>query len=599
MALSTETPPAALGADDREQVRRRTRAVRPLWITVASCAVVIGLLERVWLLFHLPLFGDEAVVGLAARQIESGHFSAFYPGQNYGGVEPYVVAVALRVADNSPIALNAAPAVLAAVAAVLAGALVRRLSRSLALGVLAGSLIWVWPYAALWNSVREIGFRGVVLCCGLALLLCVSRVADGERDIATFLILGLAAGVGWWASPEIFYFLAPGACWLVGAGLGQGTWTRPVGPRKPKIWTRRSAITRVGVAVVGAIVGSLPWFYDNLQTGFASLRSGSISSTPGEGYGARLSVFFHEVLPIQLGFKALESGSWIGGDALGRSLYVLVLIGLAVIVVSQLLRIGSGPRGLAGASLCVGVVLFPFLYAAIPTSWFWNDGRYGVFLPPLIVLMVFSELANRRASKDAGAGLGARGRPSLGIPAGSWVSASAAWFKTSSSVVLLASGLVVGAVVLTGAGASTASSMPVTDPGAYFSGWQDPNAPIRSVISEMSAQHIHDAFGDYWTAYVLDFLAPDEVEVSPSTKDVIRFPAVFTQVAHSRRPAWLFYAPSEVAHASAVFQNPELGPGEYSEAAFVALLRSEHVSYRLVHLGVLDAVLPSRPVTLR
>jgi hypothetical protein len=564
---------------------------------VASCALVVGLLERIWILFHLPLFSDEAVVGLAARQIEGGHFSAFYPGQNYGGVEPYVVAVALRVADNSPGALNAAPAVLAALAAVLAGAIVRRLSQSLALGVLAGALVWAWPYAAVWNSVREIGFRGVVLCCGLAVLLCVARVADGERDIVTFLVMGLATGVGWWASPEIVYFLAPAAFWLLGAVMTPGPWTRPAGRRAERRWARKPVLKRVLVVALGAVVGSLPWLYDNLQTGFASLRSGSLPPTPGEGYGARLSVFFHEVLPMQLGFKALESGSWIGGDVLGRALYVVVLLGLLVTLVSQLARLRFGPRGLAKCSLGIGVVLFPFLYAAIPTSWFWNDGRYGVFFPPLVALMVFGELAHRRASRGVAQVADATVPTSPGERVESAMPAPGARMPIRASI-LVASALVVGAGVLTAAGASASSSMPVTSPSAFFDGWHDPNASIRSVISAMTSHHIREAYSDYWTAYVLDFLAPARVEVSPSTKDVIRFPALSESVARSADPAWLFDAPSRQAQAEAVFQNPELGPGEYDEAAFLSLLQSRHVSYRVVHLGVLDAVIPSRKVAL-
>ena len=78
-------------------------------------------LLRVWLLVHLPVWGDEAIVGLMAKSIDNGHFSAFYWGQHYGGLEPYVVAAALKVGGGGEPALNAAPAVLAALAAVLVG----------------------------------------------------------------------------------------------------------------------------------------------------------------------------------------------------------------------------------------------------------------------------------------------------------------------------------------------------------------------------------------------------------------------------------------------------------------------------------------------
>ena len=54
-----------------------------------------GVLLRIWLLAHLPLFGDEAAVGLMARGILAGHFDAFYWGSTYSGGEPYVVAAVL------------------------------------------------------------------------------------------------------------------------------------------------------------------------------------------------------------------------------------------------------------------------------------------------------------------------------------------------------------------------------------------------------------------------------------------------------------------------------------------------------------------------
>ena len=59
------------------------------------------------------------------RGILAGHFDAFYWGQHYGGVEPYVVAAVLGPINGGPMGLNATPAVLAAVAAVLAYAVLR------------------------------------------------------------------------------------------------------------------------------------------------------------------------------------------------------------------------------------------------------------------------------------------------------------------------------------------------------------------------------------------------------------------------------------------------------------------------------------------
>ena len=84
--------------------------------------------------------------------------------------------------------------------------------------VLGAALVWVWPYAATWNSVREIGFRGATLCCGLLVVLCALRVYLRRAGLGTRLLLGLAAGTGWWASPEIGYFAVP--AWLTARAAG-------------------------------------------------------------------------------------------------------------------------------------------------------------------------------------------------------------------------------------------------------------------------------------------------------------------------------------------------------------------------------------------
>ena len=133
-------------------------------------------------------------------------------------------------------------------------------------------------------------------------------------------------------------------------------------------------------------------------------------------------------------------------------------------------------------------------------------------------------------------------------------------------------------------------------PRAFFSGWSDPNEAARQVVRSMAAHHIRTAYGDYWTAYDLDFLAPHTVTVSPSPLDVQRSASLARSVRHGTPQAWLFFAPGSEALAGAAFSNPEPGPGGYSEGAFTAYLTAHGDAYRVVHLGILDAVLPQHPV---
>jgi hypothetical protein len=95
----------------------------------------------------------------------------------------------------------------------------------------------------------------------------------------------------------------------------------------------------------------------------------------------------------------------------------------------------------------------------------------------------------------------------------------------------------------------------------------------------------------------LDFVGDGQPLVSPSVLDVNRSTAIAAGVAASNDPAWLFFSPDETAAAAAAFSNPQPGPGPYTEASFEALLRQRGISFKVVKLGVLDAVVPSRRVT--
>jgi len=100
----------------RSSLRRVFRS--PIAV-VAVIGAAAGILERAWLLFHLPVNADQAVVGLMARDILHGNFYAFYWGQSYGGAEPYVVAALSVVLGKSMVAVSLTAAVLAAVAAAM------------------------------------------------------------------------------------------------------------------------------------------------------------------------------------------------------------------------------------------------------------------------------------------------------------------------------------------------------------------------------------------------------------------------------------------------------------------------------------------------
>jgi hypothetical protein len=325
----------------------------------------------------------------------------------------------------------------------------------------------------------------------------------------------------------------------------------------------------------GALLGSLPWWYANAHTGFASLQRSSLPANGGMSYGDRLSVFFHSALPLQLGLRAVVTGDWIGGPTVGRLLYGLMLVVITAAVVVTDRRALTGSHSLIPMSLAAGVVAYPILYAAAPGTGYWLDGRYGIYLPGLLVLFFAAVLSP----------------PPAPVPLPDGMARTRADARAASGVLVAAAVGMAGALCLTVAGAHAAG---VPASSAFFSGWQSGDGPMDQVVASMRANHIATAYGDYWTSYDLDFLSRGRPLVSPSPYlDVSRSRAIAERVSSSKDPAWLFYAPSATARAARVFDNPQPGPGPYTEQTFEALLKRQGVDFKVVKLGVLDAVVPS------
>jgi hypothetical protein len=559
--VETPTPTTAPAPKARTSASPAVVAV----LVVAGFAVAYGLLLRVWLLVELPIWGDEAIVGLMARTIGGGHFTAFYWGQNYGGLEPYLVALALKVGGGGEPAMNATPALLSALAAVLVGAVTFAASKSRPLAFAATGAVWVWPYVVIWQSVREGGFREATLCCGLGALLCCVRAYRRRAGPGTFLLLGGALGLGWWASPEIGYFALP--CLVLVLAWWWAA-SRPLVPGHGAQMREPSRLGALALVVFGGLVGSLPWLYANAHTGFASLKSSSLPANGGATYGERLSVFFHYMLPLQLGARTITSGEWVGGDGVGKLVYSVLLILIAA-ACARAVWVAVGERtALVPLSLAAAVVTYPFLYAAAPGTAYWRDGRYGIYLPALIVVLFATSLGTLHAR-----------RPRSGDERS----------PVASGVLVVAAVGVMAALCLTVAGARTAGV-----PAGFFTSWRQGDAPMEQVVQALRQHHITDAYGDYWTAYDLDFLSGGSPAISPSPLDVVRSTALAAEVASAKDPAWLFFAPDQASRAAAVFGNGQPGPGPYTEQTFEDHLKALGIGYSVVKLGVLDAVVPDR-----
>src|SRR4051812_23832432 len=185
---------------------------RLLWPLAVGASVLAGVVLRVVVLLgHWgTVDSDEAVVGLMARGFRHGDWRAFYWGQHYAGTQETAL---VALAGASTAALKLVPVVLCAVAAVLTWRVGRRLVDE-RLAQAAGLLCWVGPGAYVWWSTKERGFSWVAPALALFLVPAPQRVVERGR-VLDGAVLGLAAGLGFWASPTVLYFAVPAGLWVV------------------------------------------------------------------------------------------------------------------------------------------------------------------------------------------------------------------------------------------------------------------------------------------------------------------------------------------------------------------------------------------------
>ena len=508
---------------------------------VAGLLVLGGVLLRLWLLGHAPMNSDEATPGLVAHEILHGHTYAFAWGQQYGGVEPYVLAAAFFLFGQSPFVLDATPAVLGLACSILVWRAGLRLFPSPA-AVTAAVISFVWSESALWNSTREYGYHEVCLVLSLVLLLQAVRIVQlGRRDrdrLWEWAVFGAAGGLGFWASPEVVYIAAPAAV-VVAVPL----WGRPV----------RAVASRIGLAAATAIVGAFPWIWAVLASHSAGLPTSPVS------YATRLRLVFSHVLPMALGLRVEGAGVWEGRHVVGVVLSALVvafIVGAAVLMAFRV----PDTRVLA-----LTLLFYPFLYAAFPTSWFWNDGRYAIALSPVCALVI------------AG-GLRLLLRADL-----------VAWAASGVLVLAFASTLV---AFNDGYGA-------IGHPGRLTTFSSNPNRSVTALAARLEQLGVSRAYAGYWVANDLTFISDGHVVAGAVGFNRNPPEASTVSSASNGTPAgWVFVPTRALADDEGELGSASnIQPGTVTEAGLTAYLAVHDIAYRVVTTPGFDVVLPAGPVT--
>ena len=483
------------------------------------------------------------------------------------------MAAAFGVAGQSTFTLTMVPVVLSGVSAVLVWRIAKRFVSDPALAILAGALAWTAPLPAVFQSTYEGGYRGLVLVCGLGLVLCSVRVLDGYASFLEFVAIGLLVGVGWWALPEIVYFYVPALLIMVGSFLPRlhsGQWA----------WVAK----RSTVAILFAIVGALPWLWSNIQSGFASLDSGSFpgASTPlNPGFIGRLQHFYHAALPLQLNLRRLVSGDWAfvnGASSVRHAALVIVVVAvLLMLLVVIALCLMHRRRSMV---LAVTVIVFPILVALQPATWFWQDGRYTAYLGSFLALAV--AVASEEAARLW------LGRRSPRFHADRNGNSLAQWIMCSAVLLNLA------LTVFDFHGSFDVS------PASFARAWGNPDAAASRTVAILEQQGIVAGVADYWVAYKLDFLSNGRLAFSVDGSDPNRVPNVSERAKRGSHQAWLFVPDESFPEAAREFGDTQalVGPAGISEDQFIKQLALHGVGYQVKRVGLFDVVTPAGKVTL-
>ena len=258
----------------------------------------------------------------------------------------------LRIAGPSVEALRVVPLALFASAALLTWRIgVRTVGEPYAR--IAAAVVWVWPVVPDWKSTRAHGFYGAASCwaCRRAARPALAE-RPSRRDAAV--LLGLALGLGWWATPQVLCSTCPRSPGWSGGG-------------------RCSA--RAGSLVAAAALGALP--VARLERD-ARLVLAEHAAVEGRSV-RRVHNLLASTLPTALGARLPFTLEWVGGAVVGACLYGALLAAIVWTLVRR--RTELGP-------LVPILATFPLFYALSPYTWLITEPRYLVLLGPLFALVL-------------------------------------------------------------------------------------------------------------------------------------------------------------------------------------------------------------------
>ncbi len=325
----------------------------------------------------IPFNSDEAIVGLMARHILGGQWPTFFYGQAYmGSLDAMLVALGFRLLGEQVIVIRAIQILMASGTIVTTMMLAQRVRPGGLAPVVAGMLVALAPVNVTLYTTVSLGGYGEALLLGNLILLLALDAGKVSSPWWRFLLWGVVAGLGFWAFGLTLVYSLPAAALLTAIALG---------------WPRRYALIRVGWALLGIILGALPWLayaaQHGLETLTAEMAGSAIAGASGPSWLASLSAHFLNLLlfgtTVIVGIRPPWGLVWLGGPL--APLALAFWGGVIVWVVRRRKSDRDADRALwllkgVGLATLIGFVATPF--GADPS------GRY--FLPLAAPMAVFA-----------------------------------------------------------------------------------------------------------------------------------------------------------------------------------------------------------------
>lgn len=264
---------------------------------------------RLILGLRTPLDANEATLGISALHILHGQFVVMDPdGQYQGALDAYLVAPFVAIFGASLDAIRIALAFVGALTVLAAWWFGRIAFRSREHAVVGALAVAVFPlFGVYWSTRLYPGSAELLLlemvCVSIAALIGWGR--GGKKR--WWALLGLVSGIALWS--DLLF-----VCVIVAIALGLLL-------RGPRIgW--EALFSGAATALVGGIVGMLPWLFANVPNGLFSLRTVPLDSVK---LTTRATNLAHEQVPILTGLVASCGHTVVPAVAADAAMAVLLL----------------------------------------------------------------------------------------------------------------------------------------------------------------------------------------------------------------------------------------------------------------------------------